>query len=50
MGRIKKYHSEEEKKIAKKQQWLKYYERNKDAVNKKRMENYYDKKNKKLQK
>tara|TARA_B110000285_G_C14584048_1_gene363453 strand:- start:23 stop:160 length:138 start_codon:yes stop_codon:yes gene_type:complete len=44
MGRAKKYHSEEEKKIAKKKQWMEYYERNKDKINKKRMDMYYDRK------
>ena len=50
MGRIKKYHSEEEKKIAKQKQWRDYYQRNKDVINKKRMNKYYDNKNRKLQK
>lgn len=43
MGRNKKYHTEEELKIAKKKQWMEYYERNKDVINKKRMDVYYDK-------
>ena len=45
MGRNKKYHSEEEKKNAKKRQWVEYYERNRDKINKKRINTYYDKKN-----
>jgi hypothetical protein len=45
MGRVKKYHSKEEKQIAKKRQWVEYYERNRDKINKKRIEAYYDRKN-----
>lgn len=45
MGRNKKYHSEEELKIAKNKQWMKYYEKNKDEINKKRMDRYYGQKN-----
>ena len=45
MGRKKKYHSEEELKIAKKKQWMEYYEKNKDEINKKRMDRYYGRKN-----
>jgi hypothetical protein len=44
MGRQRKYHSELEKKIAKKKQWMEYYERNKTEINKKRMNKYYDRK------
>jgi hypothetical protein len=50
MGRTKKYYNDIEKKIAKKQQWKDYYQRNKDVINKKRMDKYYDDKNRKLQK
>jgi hypothetical protein len=48
MGRKKKYHSEEEKNIAKKRQWMEYYEKNKEVINKKRMIRYYERKNRKL--
>lgn len=50
MGRNKKYYDDIEKKIAKKRQWVEYYERNRDKINKKRMDKYYDNKNTKLQK
>lgn len=43
MGRVKKYHNEDEKKLAKKNQWLTYYERNKIIINAKRMKKYYEK-------
>lgn len=45
MGRKKKYNSDEEKSIAKKKQWMEYYERNREEINKKRMEKYYENKN-----
>lgn len=44
MGRKKKYHTEEEKLQAKRAKWKRWYERNKESLNKKRMEEYYDKK------
>lgn len=46
MGRRKIYKTEEEKSIAKKMQWMEYYQRNKEEINRKRMNKYYDKKNK----
>ena len=42
MGRNKKYHSEEELQDAKKAQWRKYYEKNKEKINVHRMEKYYE--------
>ena len=44
MGRRKIYKTEEGKSIAKKKQWMVYYERNKQEINKKRMDKYYGKK------
>jgi hypothetical protein len=44
VGRKKKYHTEEEKREAKRARWNRWYEKNKDSLNKKRMEDYYDKK------
>lgn len=48
MGRKKIYKTEEEKSIAKKKQWMDYYEKNKEVINKKRMIIYYERKNRKL--
>lgn len=45
MGRKPKYNTDEERAIAKKKQWMEYYNRKKDEINKKRMEKYYDNKN-----
>ncbi len=42
MGRNLKYHNEEDRKSAKREQWKKYYDKNKDSINKKRMEKYYE--------
>jgi hypothetical protein len=42
MGRIKKYHNNEDRISAKRKQWQSYYDRNKEAINKKRMEKYYE--------
>ena len=44
MGRNKKYHTEEEKREAKRVRWMSWYEKNKESLNKKRMKDYYDKK------
>lgn len=44
MGRKKKYHTEEEKLEANRKDFKKWYEKNKESLNKKRMEEYYDKK------
>jgi hypothetical protein len=46
MGRRKIYKTDEEKSIAKKKQWMEYYQKNKEEINKKRMDKYYDRKNK----
>lgn len=45
MGRNKKYHTEEEKKIAQKKWYKKWYEKNKEKLNARRMEEYYEKRN-----
>lgn len=44
MGRNIKYHNDEERKSAKRGQWRSYYDKNKEAINKKRMEKYYEEK------
>lgn len=44
MGRNLKYHNDEDRKSAKRKQWMEYYDKNKDAINKKRMEKYYEEK------
>lgn len=44
MGRHKKYHTEEELKAAKAEQWKLYYERNKEKINAHRMKKYYENK------
>jgi hypothetical protein len=43
MGRKKKFLTEEEKILAQREYCKKYYERNKDVLNKKSMEKYYEK-------
>lgn len=48
MGRKTKYHTEEEQLQAKREKWNRWYEKNKESLNKKRMEEYYDKKNSSL--
>jgi hypothetical protein len=45
MGRKKKYHTEEDKLEANRSKWMRWYNRNKETINKKRMEEYYGKKN-----
>jgi hypothetical protein len=45
MGRKKKYFTEEDAKIAKRIKALKYYYKNKERINKERMEAYYGRKN-----
>jgi hypothetical protein len=42
MGRNKKYYTEEEKLLAKRERWLRWYEKNKESLNKKRMDRYYE--------
>lgn len=43
MGRLKKYNTDEEKKTAQ-QKWVReYYYRNKESLNKRQMEKYYEK-------
>jgi hypothetical protein len=42
MGRKKKYNTKEEKYAAQKKWQLDYYYRNKDRLNKERMEKYYE--------
>jgi len=42
MGRLKKYKTEEEKKEAQRLWALEYYYRNKELINKKTMEKYYE--------
>jgi hypothetical protein len=44
MGRSKKYHTEEERIIAKRERWNRWYEKNRESINNKRMEKYYEKK------
>lgn len=44
MGRKKKYHTEEEQLHAKREKWNRWYSKNKESLNKKRIEDYYDKK------
>ena len=44
MGRNKKYHTDEEKREAKRTRWNRWYEKNKESLNEKRMKDYYDKK------
>jgi|Laugrespbdmm15sn_2_1035079.scaffolds.fasta_scaffold190109_2 hypothetical protein len=45
MGRKKIYQTEEEKIQAKKDRWNRWYDKNKESLNKKRMVDYYGKKN-----
>jgi hypothetical protein len=42
MGRLKKYSTDEEKKEAQKKWANEYYYRNKEKINKKAMEKYYE--------
>ena len=42
MGRKKKYNTEEEKRIAQLEWSKRYYIRNKEVINKKTMEKYYE--------
>jgi hypothetical protein len=42
MGRLKKYKTEEEKKEAQKKWANQYYHRNKEQINKRAMEKYYE--------
>jgi hypothetical protein len=42
MGRLKKYSTEEEKKEAQKKWANEYYHRNKEKINKRAMEKYYE--------
>jgi hypothetical protein len=46
MGRKKKYHTEEEKKEAQSKWFKDWYEKNKEEHNARRMEKYYEQKNK----
>lgn len=46
MGRRKKYQTDEEKLLAKRERWNRWYEKNKESLNKKRMEDYYESKHK----
>jgi hypothetical protein len=45
MGRRKKYHTEEDRLEANRNKWKRWYDKNKETINKKRMEEYYGKKN-----
>jgi hypothetical protein len=45
MGRKKKYHTVEEKKIAQSNWYKNWYDKNKKQLNFNRMQKYYDKKN-----
>ena len=47
MGRKRKYHSQEERDEAKRKAWRRWYNRNKESFNEKRMKNYYEEKDKK---
>lgn len=49
MGRKMKYHTEEEKQQAKRERWQRWYEKNKQSLNNKRMEHYYEGKLKDIQ-
>jgi hypothetical protein len=42
MGRLKKYNTDEEKKDAQRKWVREYYYRNKDSLNKRQMEKYYE--------
>lgn len=42
MGRKKKYKTDEERKLAQQKWALEYYHRNKEKINKKAMEKYYE--------
>jgi uncharacterized CHY-type Zn-finger protein len=44
MGRSKKYHTEEELVIANREKCKRYYNKNKEHLNKKRMEKYWENK------
>ena len=44
MGRSKKYHTEEELAEANREKCKRYYEKNKERLNKKRMEQYWESK------
>jgi hypothetical protein len=44
MGRKKKYSTSEEIRIAKRKQWMKYYLKNKESINVRRMKKYYEQK------
>lgn len=44
MGRKKKYITEEEKRIAKNETYMRFYERNKEKLKKEKLKKYYDKK------
>lgn len=47
MGRSKKYNTPEELAEANREKCRRYYEKNKDYLNEKRMEKYWEKKNEK---
>jgi hypothetical protein len=49
MGRNKKYHTKEEQQEAKRARWKQWYEKNKQSLNNKRMEDYYEGKLKDIQ-
>lgn len=44
MGRKKKYNTEEEKRVAKNEAWMRYYERNKEKRRKQARDRYWKKK------
>ncbi|MBC8428442.1 hypothetical protein H8D04_01020 [bacterium] len=50
MGRIKKHITEDEKKQAQRKWSLDYYHRNKDKINKEKLEKYYEEKIREFQK
>ncbi|MBT4208619.1 hypothetical protein HOE22_09800 [Candidatus Woesearchaeota archaeon] len=50
MGRIKKHITVDEKKQAQRKWSLDYYHRNKDEINKEKMEKYYEEKIREFQK
>jgi len=43
MGRLKKYHTKEEKRIASNKAYMRYYERNREKLQKEKLRMYYEK-------
>jgi len=48
MGRKRKYHTDEERRLVQNEYNMSYYERNKEEVKRKNLESYYKKKNSKI--